>query len=144
MPPDEKVFSANTQSADWLYPDLAYAVCGRLYEVHNILGPGFVHRIYANACYRELQLRGLPSNQPSDAMTYKGMVIEMFAFLIFWSKTSHGVPVPSAISRIPPGQFEGLDRTCGIQLGYSPTLICSSGCRVVRHREESVQLELSD
>ncbi len=41
-------------------PDLAYQIIGGLYEVHTVLGPGFIHRIYANASFRELQSRGLP------------------------------------------------------------------------------------
>jgi GxxExxY protein len=44
---------------DLLSPRLTSAVIGALYEVHSILGPGFIHRIYANAVYHELQLRGL-------------------------------------------------------------------------------------
>ena len=28
-------------------------------EVFSNLGPGFIHRIYANACHHELRLRGL-------------------------------------------------------------------------------------
>ena len=43
----------------YLAPELTYDVIGGLLEVHTTLGPGFIHRIYANACYRELQLRGL-------------------------------------------------------------------------------------
>jgi hypothetical protein len=50
---------AITPSPDWLYPDLAYQVVGGLYEVHSVLGAGFVYRIYANACCLELGLRGL-------------------------------------------------------------------------------------
>jgi GxxExxY protein len=50
-------------SADWpaefLSPELTHTVIGGLYEVHSILGPGFIHRIYANAVYHELSLRGL-------------------------------------------------------------------------------------
>jgi GxxExxY protein len=42
-----------------LSPELTGAVIGGLYEVHTILGPGFIHRIYANATYHELSLRGL-------------------------------------------------------------------------------------
>ena len=42
-----------------MFPDLSYRVIGGLFEVHNGLGPGFIHRIYANACYREMQDRGL-------------------------------------------------------------------------------------
>ena len=60
-------------SPDWLYPDLAYQIVGGLYEVHTVLGAGFVHRIYANACYHELELRGL-AVKPAKRMqvTYKG------------------------------------------------------------------------
>ena len=43
----------------YLSPELTYDVIGGLLDVHTALGPGFIHRIYANACYRELQLRGL-------------------------------------------------------------------------------------
>ncbi len=66
---------------DWLYPDLAYSVVSGLYEVHTILGPGFVHRIYANACYHELGLRGL-ARVPAKRMqvTYKGAVVGDIAF----------------------------------------------------------------
>ncbi len=39
---------------DWLYHDLGYQIVGGLYEIHSILGAGFVHRLYANACYYEL------------------------------------------------------------------------------------------
>jgi GxxExxY protein len=45
--------------ADWLYPDLTYQVIGGLYEVHTVLGPGFIHRMYPNACFHELRLRSL-------------------------------------------------------------------------------------
>ena len=44
---------------DFLSPELTYEVIGGLLDVHTILGPGFIHRIYANAVYHELELRGL-------------------------------------------------------------------------------------
>ncbi|MBI1878370.1 MAG: GxxExxY protein [Chloroflexi bacterium] len=40
-------------------PEISYQVIGGLFEVHNELGPGFIYRIYARACYREMQARGL-------------------------------------------------------------------------------------
>ncbi len=43
---------------DLLHPDLVYDVVGGMLEVFKTLGPGFVHRIYGNACYHELRLRG--------------------------------------------------------------------------------------
>lgn len=51
---------------DLIAPELVYEIIGGLYTVHNLLGPGFIHRIYANACYRELQSRGVdvrPQNE---------------------------------------------------------------------------------
>ncbi len=68
-------------STDWLYPDLAYSVVSGLYEVHTILGPGFVHRIYANSCYHELSLRGLaPAPAKRMQVTYKGTAVGDIAF----------------------------------------------------------------
>jgi len=66
---------------DWLYPDLAYTIVGGLYEVHNELGPGFIHRIYASASFYELKWRGLDV-MPCKSMQvyYKGASVGMFKF----------------------------------------------------------------
>jgi GxxExxY protein len=48
-----------TPNDDWLYPALAQEIIGGAFEVFRTLGPGFMHRIYANACYHEFKLRGL-------------------------------------------------------------------------------------
>ncbi len=44
---------------DLLHSELTFEIMGGVLEVFKTLGPGFVHRIYANACYHELNLRGL-------------------------------------------------------------------------------------
>lgn len=51
--------SARIDDADLLHPELTYEVIGGALEVFRALGPGFIHRVYANACYHELRLRGL-------------------------------------------------------------------------------------
>jgi GxxExxY protein len=64
---DSKIINQNPehppQSKDWpgeyLYPELTEQVIGAIFEVHTNLGPGFIHRIYANALYHELALSGL-------------------------------------------------------------------------------------
>ena len=45
--------------ADLQFPEISGQIISGLFEIHNNLGPGFVHRIYANACYKEMQSRGL-------------------------------------------------------------------------------------
>jgi GxxExxY protein len=68
-------------SADWIYPELAYAIMGALYEVHSTLGPGYIQRIYANACHYEFGLSNLaPMPAKRMQVTYKGNVIGDIAF----------------------------------------------------------------
>ena len=61
---------------DLMFPKVSYQVIGGLFEIHNELGPGFIHRIYANACYREMQARGLEV-RPFREMTvfYRGEAV---------------------------------------------------------------------
>ncbi len=40
------------------HPELVSDILGTSIEVHRTLGPGFIHRIYANACHHEFRLRG--------------------------------------------------------------------------------------
>ncbi len=76
-PPDKSV----PLSEDLLYPDLAYQIVAGLYEVHRVLGAGFVYRIYANACYYELELRGLETKAAKRIqVTYKDKIIGDVAF----------------------------------------------------------------
>lgn len=51
--------NALLQQSNWLYPELTSEIIGGLFEVFNHLGPGFIYRAYANACFVELKLRGL-------------------------------------------------------------------------------------
>ncbi|MEE8390400.1 MAG: GxxExxY protein, partial [Anaerolineae bacterium] len=39
--------------SSYLSPKLTYDIIGGLLEVHSTLGPGFIHRVYANASYYE-------------------------------------------------------------------------------------------
>lgn len=61
---------------DLLFPELSYQVIGGLFEVHNELGPGFIHRIYTRACYREMQERGMEVKPRTDlTVFYRGQPV---------------------------------------------------------------------
>lgn len=106
--------------SDWFYPDLAYQIIGGLYEVHTILGAGFVYRVYANACYYELQLRGLAvSTNKRLQVTYKDVVVGDVAFghLVVEDKI---MVFPVAINKLTDIHLDNLKtwmKLCGIQLG---------------------------
>jgi GxxExxY protein len=75
-PPAALPSIGQTPQENWLYPDLTGRIIGGLYEVYAGLGPGFIHRIYANACYRECQMRGLAVQRHKRMeLTYKGSTI---------------------------------------------------------------------
>jgi GxxExxY protein len=60
--------------------DLVEAVVGAAYEVGNVLGAGFLEKVYERALARELVLRGLKiRTQVAYAVTYKGQTVGDYA-----------------------------------------------------------------
>ena len=56
--------------------DITYAINGAVFEVNNILGPGFLEKVYENALLVELKKRGLKAkNQVPINVLYKGEVV---------------------------------------------------------------------
>jgi len=107
-------------SAELFYPELTDTILGSIYEVFSIIGPGFVHRIYANACHHELKLRGMQA-KPVKRMqvAYKGIVIGDIAFghILVEGKI---IVFPVALRDIKDIQLDDLKhwmQICGVQLG---------------------------
>ncbi len=42
-----------------IYPDLSYSIMAAIFEVHKVLGPGFLETIYEKALIKELENRGV-------------------------------------------------------------------------------------
>jgi len=60
--------------------DITYAINGAVFEVNNILGPGFLERVYENALLVELKRRGLKAkSQVPVTVSYKGEVVGHYA-----------------------------------------------------------------
>jgi GxxExxY protein len=56
-----------------LHKDLSYEIMAAVYEVHNVLGSGFLEKIYENALLEELALRGIDAvSQRELSVSYKG------------------------------------------------------------------------
>jgi len=57
-------------------PHLTEQVIGCAYEVHNVLGSGFLEKVYENALLRELASRGIKAEtQRALSVCYKGTVV---------------------------------------------------------------------
>jgi GxxExxY protein len=73
----------NTDEHEYLEP-LTERVLGAIFEVSNILGAGFLERVYQRALLRELALRGMQATaEASLAVTYKSHSVgEYFADIL--------------------------------------------------------------
>lgn len=67
-----------------LYPELVKDILGAAIEVHCNLGPGFVHRVYANACHHEFRLREIGAEPRKDyQVIFRGKSIGSLKFAHF-------------------------------------------------------------
>jgi GxxExxY protein len=56
--------------------DLTYAIRSSVYEVHRVLGPGFLEKVYERALLEELRRRDLHAAlQVPLAVRYKGVLV---------------------------------------------------------------------
>ena len=59
-----------------LYEELTHEILSAFYEVHNILGFGFLEQVYQNSLYKELIHRGLKVECQKEIMVhYKGETV---------------------------------------------------------------------
>jgi GxxExxY protein len=59
--------------------DLTYQVIGSAYKVHNVLGPGFLEKVYENALVLELKKCGIYARQQMKLpVLYEGQRIGLY------------------------------------------------------------------
>ena len=98
---------------------LTNAIIGSTFEVHNVLGSGFLETIYTNALTIELQLRSVPveRNVPFDVM-YRGSSIGRYvADLVVDGKVIVEVKVAKAIDPVHRAQLLNYLRASGLEVG---------------------------
>ena len=71
-----------------MHTEITEAIIGSAFEIVNVLGAGFLEKVYERAMRHELSLRGLSAHsQKSFSVLYKGQCIgEYFADLIVEGK----------------------------------------------------------
>ncbi|MFP4173171.1 MAG: GxxExxY protein [Candidatus Hydrogenedentota bacterium] len=56
--------------------DMTGRVIKHCYDIHNLLGPGFLEKVYENALYMELEAEGFDVKQQHPIpVSYKGVVV---------------------------------------------------------------------
>ena len=110
---------AGHDSAYFPHGQLTNAIIGGAFEVHNVLGPGFLESIYANALTIELRLRGVSveRNVPFEVM-YRGVSVGRYvADLVVDQKVIVETKVAKAIDAVHRAQVLNYLRASGLEVG---------------------------
>ena len=99
--------------------DLTEKVIGAAFEVHKVLGQGFMEKVYENAMSLELRQAGLNAQQQQPiTVRYKGNVVgEYLADLVVEEAVLVEVKAISGLEQVHEVQLVNYLRATGIEVG---------------------------
>ena len=120
-----------TQNKKLVHEALTYKIIGCAFEVHRVLGPGFLESAYEAAMKVELQSAGVKAiSQQSFPLFYKGIRIKDFICdLVVEEKVIVELKAISKITEIERAQLLNYLKVTGIKVG----LIINFGQTSLKH-----------
>lgn len=102
-----------------LFADLTYKIIGAAFEVHKVLGPGFLEAVYEAALAFELQKLGLYfERQKVIDVYYKGMIIGQYkADFVIEGKVIVELKAQKSLTPIDEAQLINYLKATGLQVG---------------------------
>jgi len=99
--------------------DITYEVRGALFEVNNVLGPGFLEKVYENALLIELKKRGLKarSQAPIKVIYKETPVGEYYADLLVENKVIVELKTVDNLSKTHEAQLLNYLKATGMPIG---------------------------
>lgn len=99
--------------------DITYAINGAVFEVNNILGPGFLEKVYENAMLIELKNRGLGTErQVPITVSYKDNVVgEYLADLLVEDKVIVELKTVENLDKNHEAQLLNYLKATGLHVG---------------------------
>src|SRR5215213_10020035 len=86
--------------------DLTHKVIGCAYKVHNVLGPGFLERVYENALKVELDKLGIEARQQGKLpVWYEGQPVGVF-YPDFWIDKQLIIEIKAVHSLLPEHELK--------------------------------------
>lgn len=104
---------------DFPHKEITGEILSAAFEVHNVLGAGFVEKVYENGLFKELRLRGLKVEQQKEvAVEYKGEEVgTYFADLLVEEKVIIEVKAVDSVSTVHEAQVINYLKASGFQVG---------------------------
>ena len=86
--------------------DLTYKVIGSAYRVHNVLGPGFLEKVYENALVLELKRLGIHARQQVKLpVLYEGQQVGLY-FPELWIENYLIVEIKAILTLAPAHEIK--------------------------------------
>lgn len=107
-------------SKDFSLQPITEQIIGAAFEVHNVLGYGFLEKVYQRALQVELQLRGIKVElEPLFKVQFKGVIVGDYAAdLLVAGKIIVELKTDAVYQSIHEAQLLNELRGTGIKLGY--------------------------
>lgn len=109
----------DSNSDNMLYKELSYEVMSAVFEVHNVLGSGFLEKIYENALIAELLLRGIGAEaQKPLVVQYKGRNVGSYcADIVVNGQILLELKAVESLNKTHEAQVLNYLRSTGLKLG---------------------------
>ncbi len=104
---------------DVIYKDLSYKIMSAVFEVHNILGVGFLEKVYENALLKKLALKGLRVEAQKEIKIFykEGAVGLYFADLVVNGEILLEIKAVDNLSNLHKAQVLNYLKATGLKLG---------------------------
>lgn len=108
------------EAKDYSLKPITDQLIGAAFEVHNILGYGFMEKVYQRAMQVELQKRGVKVElEPSIKVQFKGVIVGDYASdLLVVDKILVELKTDSEYQSLHEAQLLNELRGTGIKIGY--------------------------
>lgn len=118
MDTDEAQMPASTK--DYSFQSVTQQLLGAAFEVHNVLGYGFLERVYQRAMQVELEARGIKVElEPKIKVQFKGVIVGDYAAdLLVADKIIVELKTDSLYQAVHEAQLLNELRGTGIKIGY--------------------------
>ncbi|RLL49690.1 GxxExxY protein [Mariprofundus sp. EBB-1] len=118
--------------ADIIYEELSFQVMSAAFEVHNLLGGGFLEKVYENALVREFGIRNIPvETQKEISVSYKDESVGVYyADILVDGKIIIELKAVDKLSKLHEAQLLNYLKATGIKLG----ILINMGGKSVEHK----------
>lgn len=122
----------NQDESVLLHKDLSFHIMAAIFEVHNVLGSGFLENVYEKSLVKELRARGFKAEaQKEIKVTYKGEEVgSYFADLVVEDEVILELKAVEKLANVHEAQLLNYLRATGFRLG----LLVNFGKDRVEHK----------